>query len=391
MRASAELPIALVITRNLPPLVGGMERLVWHIVDELHTEYRVHVIGPVGCARRLPPGVSATEIPLKPMFGYLLRTKLAAIRQALRLRPAIVFAGSGLTSPFAWLAARLTGARCISYLHGLDIEARHPVYRLLWRPFMRYGDRVLVNSRFTQQLAIQAGVASERIAILHPGVALPDISHADKLGKEFRARHSLGDAPLMLYVGRITARKGLATFVQNILPIIVDRQPTAKVIVIGDEPTQALHHQAGERQRVQRALTNKKLQDKLLFLHDVDDASLQAAYFAADVLVFPVQDLPNDHEGFGMVAIEAAAHGLPTVAFAVGGVVDAIKNSHSGNLISPGDMATFAQNVIALLAVTPPERSAWANTARTFAAEFAWPNFGRRLIHLCQRSEAESP
>ncbi|MEJ2714430.1 MAG: glycosyltransferase family 4 protein [Acidihalobacter sp.] len=391
MTASAERPVALVITRNLPPLIGGMERLVWHIVDELRADYRVHVIGPGGCARHLPADVNATEIPLKPMFRYLLRTKLAAIGQALRLRPTLVFAGSGLTAPFAWLAARLTGARCISYLHGLDIEARHPIYRLLWRPFQRRCDRVLVNSHFTQQLAIEAGIDSERIAILHPGVALPDTSQADKLGTEFRARHALGDAPLMLYVGRITTRKGLAAFVQNILPIIVDRHPTAKVIVIGDEPTQALHHQTGERQRIQQALTDKKLQDKLLFLHDVDDASLQAAYFAADVLIFPVQDLPNDHEGFGMVAIEAAAHGLPTVAFAVGGVVDAIKNRHSGNLVSPGDMAAFAQNVIALLAVTPPERSAWANTARTFAAKFAWPNFGRRLIHLCQRSEVESP
>ena len=51
----------------------------------------------------------------------------------------------------------------------------------------------------------------------------------------------------------------------------------------------------------------------------VDDQRLSDAYFAADVMVFPVLDLPGDVEGFGMVAVEAAAHGLPTVAFAVGG------------------------------------------------------------------------
>ncbi len=45
-------PIALVITRNLPPMVGGMERLVWHIVDELRVDYRAHVIGPQGCGGR---------------------------------------------------------------------------------------------------------------------------------------------------------------------------------------------------------------------------------------------------------------------------------------------------------------------------------------------------
>jgi hypothetical protein len=63
-----ELPNALVITRNLPPLVGGMERLVWHIVDELSREYRVHVIGPAGCGAYLPRGVTVNEVPLKPLF-----------------------------------------------------------------------------------------------------------------------------------------------------------------------------------------------------------------------------------------------------------------------------------------------------------------------------------
>ena len=51
-----ELPNALIITRNLPPLVGGMERLVWHIVDELREAYRLHVIGPAGCGAHLPHG-----------------------------------------------------------------------------------------------------------------------------------------------------------------------------------------------------------------------------------------------------------------------------------------------------------------------------------------------
>jgi len=45
---------ALLITRNLPPLVGGMERLVWHIADALAQEYRLHVIGPAGCALSAP-------------------------------------------------------------------------------------------------------------------------------------------------------------------------------------------------------------------------------------------------------------------------------------------------------------------------------------------------
>jgi hypothetical protein len=83
-----ELPNALVITRNLPPLVGGMERLVWHIVDELSRDYRVHVIGPAGCGAYLPRGVTVNEVPLKPLIWYLLHAKLTALWQAFRRRPA---------------------------------------------------------------------------------------------------------------------------------------------------------------------------------------------------------------------------------------------------------------------------------------------------------------
>ena len=378
MTAKSELPAALVITRNLPPLVGGMERLVWHIVDELRPTYRVHVIGPSGCSRHLPADVSAAEIPLRPMALYLLRTKLSAIRQAIRLRPALVFAGSGLTVPFAWLAARLTGASCVSYLHGLDIETRHPVYRWFWRPFLRRCDRVLVNSHFTRKLALQVGIPPDRITIIHPGVTLPDTRQTNALRIEFRARYALGDAPLMLYVGRITARKGLAFFAEHILPRIVRQLPEARLVVIGDEPHQAMLKGASELQRTHQTLTASGLIRHVQFLgsRSHDDAEITAAYFAADVHVFPVQDRPGDNEGFGMVAIEAAAHGLPTVAFAVGGVTDAVRDGASGALIPVGDSDAFGRAVIEQLTSRNHEQR---GVCRNYAASFAWKAFGQNL------------
>lgn len=374
---------ALVITRNLPPLIGGMERLVWHIVDELHADWRVHVIGPAGCAGHLPPEVSATEVPLRPMPRFLLRTLLAALRHALHLRPRLVLAGSGLTAPFAWLIARFSGARCVIYLHGLDIEARHPLYGLLWRPCFRHCDLVLVNSHFTQALACEAGIDPERIAVLHPGVELPDMHDAARQYTAFRERYGLGDAPLMLYVGRITARKGLAVFVREILPEIIAELPEARLVVIGDEPASALLQNKGELDRIKETLTANSLAERVLFSRALDDHELDAAYFAADVLVFPVQERRGDNEGFGMVALEGAAHGLPIVAFAAGGVPDAVADGRSGDLIAAGQNHAFAQAVLARLDSSPAGRGAGVREITGFAAGFAWPLFGRRLRTLC--------
>ncbi len=386
---TAPLARAIVVTRNLPPLVGGMERLVWHIVSELRAEYRVHVIGPAGCGRHLPDGVTASEVPINPMPAYILGTKLAALWQALRLRPQLVVAGSGLTAPFAWLAARFTGARCIVYLHGLDIEARHPIYRMLWRPFFRHCDQVLVNSRFTRQLARSAGIPEKRITVLNPGVDLPDLRDAADQSARFRQTYALGDRPVLLYVGRITARKGLAMFVQDILPQIISERPDARLVVIGDEPGHALHHQSGERQRVTEALASLNLGNRVLFLGDIDDKVLETAYFAADVLVFPVQERSHDHEGFGMVAVEAAAHGLPTVAFASGGVVDAVRDGVSGRLIPAGSGQAFADAVIEIVQRLEPSKRRAA--CRNFAEHFTWSSFGKTLRLLCSSSTTESP
>src|SRR5690606_3589327 len=88
----------------------------------------------------------------------------------------------------------------------------------------------------------------------------------------------------------------------------------------------------------------------LRFLGVITDAQLATAYEAADVHIFPVRYIPGDPEGFGMVAIEAAAHGTPTVAFATGGVIDAVASGQSGQLVPPGDYAALAQAALEALA-----------------------------------------
>ena len=126
MTDAAKRARILHITRNLPPLVGGMERLNWHIADELSRRAQVQVIGPRGAAALKPANVELSEVPLRPLPRFLLASAWRALRLARRQRPEIVLAGSGLTAPAAWLAARACGARAVAYVHGLDVAVRHP-------------------------------------------------------------------------------------------------------------------------------------------------------------------------------------------------------------------------------------------------------------------------
>lgn len=376
-RSMADRTGILLITRNLPPLVGGMERLLWHLVDELRKYQRIDVVGPPGCRILLPSGTRATEVTISTFPLFLVHTLWISLKEVIRRRPAVVIAGSGLTAPFAWLAARLTRARCIVYLHGLDIESKNIVYQLLWHPFLRRFDCIIANSGFTRSVAIKSGIDARRLHTVFPGVSLPDLSNSTAYRTAFRKRYDLDDAPLMLYIGRITKRKGLDIFVEEVLPNIVRRHPTAKLIVIGDEPALALKKSGSISARINGVLEQNELTSNVMFLgpRAHDDAEITEAYFAADVHVFPVQDRPGDNEGFGMVAVEAAAHGLPTVAYDVGGIRDAVLDGLSGHLIKPDDAVGFSAAVsYELRNGLRPSLS-----ARNFAESLAWENFGHRL------------
>lgn len=377
MADTVRQPRILHITRNLPPLVGGMERLNWHMVDELSHHARVQVVGPRGAAARKPAHVAVQEVALRPLWRFLLASAWEAFRLARRQRPGLVLAGSGLTAPAAWLAARACGARTAVYVHGLDVAVRHPVYRALWYPMLRRMDVVVANSRPTAGLVRALGVAEEKLRIVHPGVACPEAPQPSEALRHFRDRHGLGDARLLLSIGRLTERKGLREFVCEALPGIVQEAPDVVLAVIGDAPTDSLLAGVQSRESIQAAAEAAGVERHLRFLGVITDPqALACAYESAALHVFPVRELPGDPEGFGMVAIEAAAHGLPTVAFATGGIVDAVADGRSGRLVAPRDYEGLRN---ATLAVLGDGEGAWRTQAQGFARQFAWPRFGASL------------
>jgi phosphatidylinositol alpha-1,6-mannosyltransferase len=370
-------PRVLLITRNLPPLVGGMEWLNWHMAAELAKYADIRAIGPSGAASLAPDGVVVREVPFKPLWYFFGVTTYYAVREARRFRPDIVLAGSGLTAPMAIWAARSVKAEAVVYVHGLDLATRHPIYRLLWLPALRRMRRIIANSRACAELAERIGVAPQRIHIVNPGVALPEATIDRKELETFRTEQRLKGKTILLSVGRLSERKGLREFVRDALPSIVMKRPDALLLVVGGEPKDALSARSQTRESIRKAAEQAGVGEHVRFLGEITDRKhLSTIYMASTLHVFPVRELPNDPEGFGMVAIEAAACGTPTVAFATGGVVDAVADGRSGRLVHPGDYAAFAAAVVSML----NESNGMRATCIEFAAGFAWSSFGLRIF-----------
>ncbi|MEQ5837403.1 glycosyltransferase family 4 protein [Marinobacter sp. NFXS9] len=378
-------PKVILITRNLPPLVGGMERLNWHMADELSRYTQIKVVGPKGAAALKPEQTTLSEAPLKPLPLFILVAFCKALWLAWRWKPSVIMAGSGLTAPLAWLTSKLSGAKSAVYLHGLDITAPSRIYQKLWTPTFKKMDSVIVNSTPTRQLALTVGVPEKKVHLVHPGVNLPKAPQSAESLIAFKKRYGLEGKKILLSVGRLTTRKGLREFVEHSLPGIVRAAPNAMLLVVGETPKNSLRPGTQTASDIMAQARKSGVASHIKFLGRITEKQLVTAYEACDAHVFPVLHIPDDPEGFGMVAIEAAAHGLPTAAFATGGVIDAVSIGRSGYLAEKNNYAELNQYILQLLQHRPPN-----DIIQEFVKIFAWQNFGIKVYNALERLDTRA-
>lgn len=370
----------LLITRNFPPLVGGMERFVWNVYKQLEKEYSCDVVGPRGCNEYLK------EIEYKDKFihsqslpDFLITALFKSFYYVAKNNYSLCIAGSGVTSPIANIIGRIYSIPVITFVYGLDLVVKNSIYQSCFVPFIKYSDMVITISENTKNLAVQKGISADEIEILYPGV---DIKPEFSSPVDFRAKFNIHKKNILLSVGRLIPRKGIAEFIEYSLPKIIYECPDTVFVIIGGEAAYALKKDCSVIDQIRKVVEDKNLTDHVILTGRVDDQTLWSAYQQADLFVFPLRDEPGDIEGFGMVAVEAASFGLPSVAFSVGGVVDAIENNKSGFLITPGSYDEFSNIVIECL------RNKGAKINRqnciAHAQKYTWDNFGNGLRKVCK-------
>ncbi|HET7307466.1 MAG TPA: glycosyltransferase family 4 protein [Gammaproteobacteria bacterium] len=354
-----------------------MERLTFHMYEALRERYDCAIVGPAGCRAFVDHETPLAECRLKPLPRFLLEAWVKAHKMARASSPSIVFAASGLTSPIALSIARKHKAVAITVVHGLDLIVPHPIYQKIFVPAIRQSDLVISNSENTAQLAQNVGVPADKIEVLHPGVSLP---HSPDPAA---AIDGLKDRHVLLSVGRLVPRKGLAEFIDHALPNLVRHDPKIMLLVVGGEATDALKRDSGALARVQCMIDKHNLRGHVRLMGRIsDDTDLAALYRNSDVLIVPLVPQRDDVEGFGMVAVEAAAHGLPTAGFNVDGLPDAVENGQSGLLVPPGDYEALADAIL-MMTGDATSTGITATTCRSHAEGFAWQCYNRRLFEIC--------
>lgn len=370
----------LIITRNLPPLIGGMERLNWHIADELSKDNDIILLSHSEAKPMAPSNCDFYGVRLNPLPIFLIIVFIKTFILCLQKKPDILFAGSGLIAPITTFWAKIFRKKSIVYIHGLDIATNHWIYNLIWVPMIRNANIIIANSTPTYDICLKKAILKDKLSIVYPGVTYPPLPRNQHLINAIKAKHQLHDKKILISVGRLTQRKGLNEFVDLALPLIVAKNPNTILIVIGDTPSQSLNQNLQSKESILKTAQKHNLSNHILFLGNIsDDLILSSWYYLADIHVFPVKHIPEDPEGFGMVAIEAAAHGTPTVAFETGGIIDAVENLATGRLIPINQYHSFSEAVISML---QNSKNLTNGNCEAFAENFSWKKLKNRLNSL---------
>ncbi len=189
-------------------------------------------------------------------------------------------------------------------------------------------------------------------------------------GRDDALRERLGiplDVPTFLFIGGLDQAhyfKGLAVLLEALRELA---DLPWQGIVIGDGDLRASFEATAAAQGCKH---------RLHFLGNVSDADKPNYYRAVDVHVFPSVDRT---EAFGLVALEAAATGIPTIASDLPGVRGVVLHEQTGLLAAPGDTRELG-SVLRRIFTEPRTRTRLGAAARCRAEQdFAWDRLMDRL------------
>ena len=339
-----------------------------------------------------PEGVPTIEVTLEreiaPLQDLVTLWRLGRIMR--ELRPTVTNVGTPKAGLLGGFAAWLNRVPCRFYtLHGLRFETTKGLKRRILvyadRLACRFAHRVICVSQSVREKAIASGLTTwERTAVFGAGscngvdasrfAATPEMKQR---AAELRRRLGIPEqAPVALFVGRLTCDKGIPELMQAFLRL--DNQfPDLRLLLVGCfEDGDPLPFDV----RIRLETT-----ERVILAGAVNDT--RPYYAIADVLV-----LPSHREGLPTVILEAQAAGKPVVGASATGIVDLVTEGETGLLFPVGDVTALAKALAKLISdkgfATKLGLAGQEQVQRDFRQEQIWQALHREYLEVLQWKES---
>lgn len=381
MVASSSRPSFLLLTHEFPPRRGGIATYAEEMARAaVALGFAVEVWAPAAGAdagdESLPYEVR--RLPIRGTHGprCVLRTARELIRERARLREATVLLaepGPMLAWMVAGLLVDLQPRALLLAFHGSELLRWHDAPLIRWglRSLLRRATRVATLTAYTEGLLRAYFPEGADQVCRTPGAprsrrpVAPAAANTDR-------RADTGERPLVvLTVGRLHPRKGQVHTLAALQRLAPALRARVEYWIAGGQSKGG----CGEALRAQAAAGDVPVR----FLGEVADDELEHLYAEADLFALTSVEYERSVEGFGLVYLEAAAHGLPAIAHRVGGVDEAVIDGETGLCVTPNDPDALTAAFARLLGDAELRRR-MGDAARVRARLANWTESARALL-----------
>lgn len=375
-------PRVLVVTNDFPPRVGGINDYVAQLVRRLEpgtvTVFASTWPDALSFDATFPQRVvrwpSRTMLPTPAVF--------AALSEIVRReRPDIVVFGAAL--PLAYLGEPLRrrfGVPYAAFTHGLELAAtRVPGLRAFLRRLGRSAAFLTTVSHFVRERLAPFVGPHTRLEMLPSGVDAT-VFHPAVAADDVRARHALGEGPVVCCVSRLVPRKGQDQLIRA-LPRLRREWPAVRLLIVG---------RGSDQPRLTRLVQSSGMVEHVVFAGEVPYTQLPGYFRVGDVFAMPCRTrfAGLETEGLGAVYLQAAAVGRPCVGGLAGGAPEAVRDGATGVVVDGNNLEAVTAGVSGLLRDPARARLMGRAGAEWVHGELTWDHMAERLRTLLAEGTA---
>ena len=361
----------LIVTRNFPPELGGMQMLMGGLSQNLLNHGPVKVF-----AYEHPNSVNYdknTAMTIERVKGIKLFRKYRKanlvndfIKESSNIRAVITDHWKSLE---LLKDEYLKKTKTFCLLHSKEIN--HLIGTSINKRIIKStnkADYIIANSNFTKELAKKIGIDSSKLHIIFPGIEKPSaISDQYKL----EAKKIFGDSfPKIITVARLDKRKGhdkILMLIKN----LKEKFPKIKYLSIGF---------GDEENNLLRLAEELSITDDVIFLKDINDNLKRALISNSDLFLMPSRIEKSSVEGFGISFMEAASYGVGSIGGKDGGASDAISHNKTGLICDGNNLNSIYETVINFFEDNKFKK--FGLEAKKFSEDFHWNKIVKNYLKL---------
>ena len=346
----------LFISRTYPPIIGGIEKQNHDIAKSLAAISEIKILA------NTKGGIFLPFFAIYAFFYALFHLKSFDV----------VLLGDGALSILGYFLKYFTRKPVAAIVHGLDLTYPNNLYQNFWlKIFIKKLDILIAVGNETIRQGVSRNIPAKKFILVPNGVfvneKLPQHSRYE-LQQTFGIQPT---GPILLTLGRMVQRKGVAWFIENVVQDLADVQ----FIIAGDGP---------ERQKIIDIIDKYELSGRVFYLGNVSEQIKEMLYCTADLFIQPNIKVKGDMEGFGLVVLEAASYGLPVIASRLEGLQDAIVDGKNGILVDEKNADAYKEKILHLLQDKNMAKEFGRNAREFVSNNFSWEIIARKYYALLQ-------